>query len=229
MSVDSSTQARADPDESASPPVKRLRRPRWSDPRLLVGLLIVAGSVVAGARLLAAADDTSAVWAVRADHRAGTPVSPDDVRSVHVRLDDSAANYVPADEPIEPGDVWARDVRSGELLGVRAMRPAGVAEVGELPVIAAPGALPSDLGAGDRVDVWVSDPGETATTSSARLVLDGMRVLSVAGAPATMGETSGYRVLLALETDRPGRLGDALGAISAGDVTLVRKVGEGSS
>ena len=38
-------------------------RPGWRDPRLWVGVVLVTGSVVAGARLLAAADDMAPVWA----------------------------------------------------------------------------------------------------------------------------------------------------------------------
>lgn len=224
MSADTRTE-RVAADPEVSPPAKRLRRTRWADPRLLVGLLIVAGSVVAGARLFTAADDTRAVWAVRGDHRVGTPVAAEDLRSVDVRLDDSAENYVPASETVEPGQVWAHDVNAGELLGVAATRPADADEVGELPVIVAPGALPSDLGEGDRVDVWVSNTTGTAGAGRASLVLERIRVLSVAGAPASMGETSGYRVLLGLEEDSPDRLGEALGAISSGEVTLVRRVG----
>ena len=41
----------------------RGHRPAWRDPRLWIGVVLVAASVVAGARLLAAADDTVQVWA----------------------------------------------------------------------------------------------------------------------------------------------------------------------
>ena len=41
--------------------------PGWRDPRLWIGIAIVAVSVVAGARLLAAADDSVTVWAAAAD------------------------------------------------------------------------------------------------------------------------------------------------------------------
>ena len=40
-----------------APAATRVARPGWRDPRLWIGLLIVAGSVVLGARLLAAVDD----------------------------------------------------------------------------------------------------------------------------------------------------------------------------
>ena len=51
----------------AVPRATRSRPPGWRNPRLLLGIVLVAGSVVLGARLLAAADDTVAVWAVSAD------------------------------------------------------------------------------------------------------------------------------------------------------------------
>ncbi|UYM04055.1 CpaB family protein [Solicola gregarius] len=213
------------PTETAAPPATRLRRPRWSDPRLLVGLLLVCGSIVIGARVMAAADDTTAVWSVATDHRAGTPVDASDLRPVDVRLGDGAERYVAADESVASGRVWSRDVHAGELLGVAATRPVDVREVAQLPLIVSAGSLPSDLATGDRVDVWVSSGPESAESGRAELVLDGMRVLSVVAAPASMGgDMSGYRVLLALEHDRPDRLGPALGAIGAGEVTLVREV-----
>ena len=213
------------PTESASPAAARLRRPRWSDPRLLIGVLLVCGSVVLGARVMAAADDTSAVWSVSGDHRAGTPVESSDLRAVDVHLGDGAERYVAAEESIEDGRVWARDVHGGELLGTAATAPPDVREVAQLPLIVGPGSLPSDLSSGDRVDVWVSRGPDSSVRGKAVLVLDGMRVASVVASPASMGgDLSGYRVLLALEEDSPDRLGKALGAISAGDVTLVREV-----
>lgn len=217
--------------DSASPPATRLRRPRWSDPRLLVGVLIVAGSVVGGSRVMAAADDTIAVWSIVGDHRAGTPVDPADLRGVDVHLGQAGADrYVPADEPIAPGQVWVRDVHAGELLGTEATGDPGEREVGQLPLIVAAGALPADLARGDRVAVWVSPSASSAKKSAkAELVLDGMRVLSVSQATAAMAGGNGYRVLLALEEDRPDRLGAALGSIGSGDVTLVRQVLENDS
>lgn len=221
MSTDTSL-ATATDRADRPPQANRLRRKRWSDPRLLIGLLVVAGSVVAGARVLATADDTTSVWAVSADYRAGTPVDAGALRSVDVQLSDEAsAQYLSTDEQLGGGLVWARDVRAGELVAEAATRPAESGQVAELPVIVGDGAMPSDLAPGDRVDVWVSSATEASPTA-ADLVLDQMRVLSVAGAPAAMGETAGYRVLLAIEEDKPDRLADALGAMSGGDVTLVR-------
>ena len=62
---------RSRPAATDSPPAARLGRPRWRDARLLGGLLLVLLSVVLGARVLAAADDTVAVWSVTTDLAAG--------------------------------------------------------------------------------------------------------------------------------------------------------------
>ena len=229
MPADRTLPPMPDSDEPPSAPAMRLRRPRWSDPRLLVGVLIVAGSVVGGARVMASADNTVGVWSIDGDHRAGTPVDPDDLRSVDVRLDDAGSErYVPADEPIAPGRVWSRDVHAGELLGTQATRAPGTHAVGQLPLIVGPGALPGDLTRGDRVAVWVG-PSTSGKPTDAERVLNDMRVLSVSESPTAMGGSNGYRVLLALERDRPVRLGSALGVISTGKVTLVRKVAEDAS
>ena len=102
-----------------TPPVAtRVTRAGWRDPRLWIGLLIVAGSVVLGARLLAAADEPVSVWAVVGDHGVGAPVGSDDVVAVRVRFADDADldRYLPADDPLPDGIVLARAIGSGELL-----------------------------------------------------------------------------------------------------------------
>ena len=64
------------------PPAIRYHRPGWRDPRILVGLVIVAASVLVGVKVLAAADDSVGVWAVRKDLPAGTRVDPAEVQRV---------------------------------------------------------------------------------------------------------------------------------------------------
>ncbi|MBW6551905.1 hypothetical protein MMA91_24640, partial [Salmonella enterica] len=59
----------------APPPAVRASTPGWRDPRLWVGVAIVAVSVVGGARLLASADDTVAVYGVVTDMGAGDEVT----------------------------------------------------------------------------------------------------------------------------------------------------------
>ena len=58
------------------PAATRTRSPGWRDPRLWVGVVLVTGSVVAGARILAGADDMTSVWAASGDLAAGQTLRP---------------------------------------------------------------------------------------------------------------------------------------------------------
>ena len=55
----------------ASPPARRLRRARLGDLRLWLGLVLVAGSMLVGARLMGADDDTVVVLRATRDLAVG--------------------------------------------------------------------------------------------------------------------------------------------------------------
>ena len=99
-------------------PAVRSRAPGWRDPRLWIGIAIVAASVVAGARLLARADDLVSVWAVAEQHAAGDVLTADDLVARRVRFADDADRdrYLLVDRQLPAGLRLARDVGAGELL-----------------------------------------------------------------------------------------------------------------
>ena len=68
------------------PPATRSTNPGWRDPRLWVGVVLVTGSVVAGARIMAGADDTTAVWAASGDLVAGQTLTTEDLTATRVRF-----------------------------------------------------------------------------------------------------------------------------------------------
>lgn len=47
-----------DPSSTTPPPATRTGTPGWRDPRLWIGVLVVAASVVLGARIVGGSDDT---------------------------------------------------------------------------------------------------------------------------------------------------------------------------
>ncbi|TXR58097.1 SAF domain-containing protein [Quadrisphaera setariae] len=160
----------------ASPPAARLRAPSWRDPRLVVGLLLVLASVLAGARVVSAADSTVPVWVAASTLVPGQEITAADLRAVRVHLEGGTGGYLPADERAPQGAVALREVTSGDLLprsavgsaSALATRPVG------LPVT---GPLPSGLVAGALVDVWV-------TPAPARL---GASPVTAAGTSTTTG------------------------------------------
>ncbi|WP_448610011.1 SAF domain-containing protein [Geodermatophilus sp. URMC 60] len=165
---------------------RRVRPPRWLDLRLVLGVLLVLGSVLLGARVVAAADATVPVWSAAGDLAAGTVLTAGDVVAVDVRLDDVAGAYLATSTRPE-GRTLARAVRSGELLPRTALEePAELVQLA-LPVQA--GYVPPGLDRGQVVDVYaVADPAAGATAAG-----DGRVSLVVAAAPvqAISGRTDG--------------------------------------
>src|SRR4051794_1798143 len=96
------------------PAPRRVRPPRWLDLRLVLGVLLVLGSVLLGARVVTAADATVPVWSAAGDLAAGTVLAEHDLVAVSVRLDDVAGQYL-ATSTRPAGRVLARAVRAGGL------------------------------------------------------------------------------------------------------------------
>jgi hypothetical protein len=143
------------------PAPRRVRPPRWLDLRLVLGVLLVLGSVLVGARVVTAADATVPVWSAAGDLAAGTVLAEGDLVAVSVRLDDVADRYLATSTHPE-GRVLGRAVRAGELVPRSALEEATDQVQLALPVQA--GYVPPGLTRGQVVDVYaVADPAVGAT------------------------------------------------------------------
>lgn len=171
----------------ASPAASRLPRRRWRDWRLVLGLVMVLGSAVAGSYLVSTASDTVDVWAAAADLAEGEPLRASDLVAVPVRIEAAQNPYLAG--PIPDSYLLVRPVGAGELLPSSAVAPrseaAGVTRL--VAVSLDGGAVPGPLAVGDRVDVWVV-PRSTATLAAspddpgsdvATLLVAGVSVASV--------------------------------------------------
>jgi len=199
----------------------RLRVQAWRDPRLLLGILLVLGSAVGGARLVASYDDSERFWVLRSDVTAGDPVNREDLTVADVRIGEAtAAGYLRADEqfPSALGDlVWAHDLAAGALLARTALRAQAATAGVELPLSVTAGSFPLDLVHGDRVDVWVG-PGPGGDTAS-----EAIRLLAAAMVLDTGGTGDGGPGRTIVVDAGEGTLdGRDLAAVAAGHVTLVR-------
>lgn len=164
---------------------------------MAVGLLLVAGSVVAGASLLGDADRTTEVLALRAGVAAGSALDQEDLVGIPVRFATAgdADRYLPATSGVPEGAVLLRPVGAGELIPRDAV--GAPAEIGllEVPVPVSPERMAVGVRSGALVDVWVS-PGEAG---GAELLLEGVPVRSV-GRP---GAGAGLRqVVVAVQQDQ---------------------------
>ncbi len=210
---------------SPAPPARRLARPRWLDTRLVLGLLLVLVSVVAGARLLRGADAATPVWVVTRDLAAGTTLREGDLEPGRVRLFGDASRYVLAQGPGPVGYVLARGVGARELLPASGLLPPEEAARArrEVAVPVEPGHLPDDLAAGQQVDVYVTpgarsgSSGRTEARGDTRLVLAHVPVASRAR-EQTAAARAQVVVLSVAERDAPA----LVAALQTGAIDLVR-------
>lgn len=218
---------RVDPDgPPTAPTATRSRPPGWRNPRLLLGLVLVAASVVLGARLLASADDTVPVWAVARDLPVGATVSVDDLQRRQVRFPDSATAdaYLPADDALPVGSRLGREVSGGDLLPRSALARDDGPALEEVPISVVSDDLPATVRQGSHVDVWVT-PKVSAVAGqrpAATKVLDDVVVVAVPRAADQLAPQSTRQVIVGVPESRAGSLGTALGAVSDGHVVIAR-------
>lgn len=181
---------------------------------------MVAISVVVGARLLAAADDTVPVWRVTQGLEAGDPVTADVVEVAHVHFGDSAVAraYLSADGGLAEGLRAGRAVEAGELLPATAVSLGKPAVPRELPLGVTSAGIPTDLASGDRVEVWAV-PDFDERDGAARRVLTDVAVTAISASGPT-GIAAERQVLVAVPDGV--RLGAVLDRLNGADVVLVR-------
>ncbi|HET8614908.1 MAG TPA: hypothetical protein VFL94_05220 [Actinomycetales bacterium] len=135
---------------------RRLRQPSWRDARLLVGVALVVGSVLAGALVVSAADRTTPTYAAARALMPGEPLRADDVTVVGARVPGGSSRYLRATSGLRPGLVVLRPVLAGELLPSSAVGSQGAVAVRPVTVPVPP-EVADGLRPGALVDVWVAE------------------------------------------------------------------------
>ena len=154
---DLSTLERARTDAQRAERAARIQRPSWRDSRLVVGVILLLASIALGSYVVAGADDTVPVYAAAGPLSPGQSLTESAVVRVDVRLADSVAGYLPADQALPEGRVLLREVRAGELVPASAVGTAEEAGLSQL-AIAVDSASAAALTSGTVVDVFVNLP-----------------------------------------------------------------------
>jgi hypothetical protein len=222
------TTLRTSPDATSAPPATRVQTPGWRDPRLVVGVVIVATCVLLGARVLAGADDTVAIWSVRHDVPAGAAIDGGDLAVTRVHFAAGGVDrYVRATSALEGGTTVTHDLAAGELLPRSVLAVGGTSNLVEVPLSVAPDDLPASVRQGATVDVWVT-PKLAATSDErlrARLALEGVVVVAVPSAGDSLAPRTTQQVIVGVDEARAGDLAEALGLLADGRVVLTRRFG----
>lgn len=195
-----------------SPPAQRSRRAWWRDTRVVLGLALVVGSVVLGARIMTLGEQTVSVWRATRDIAAGAVPSTADLEAVSLPATVAGA-YAPAADV--PQQRLARDIRAGEVLPAEGVAGAPVVRWVTLPI--EPLHAPADLAPGDLVDVWSTPQADLGAAVAPELVRSDVLVVGVDGDPAGFGGEYGVVVEVA-----PTDAADVLRAVRGGAVDLVR-------
>ena len=209
------------PPPPTGPTPRRVRVPGWLDLRLVLGLLLVLGSVLVGARLISAADATVRVWAAAGDLAAGTVLTAEDLVPVDVRLDTAAGAYLSSRTRPE-GRTLSRAVRAGELVPRSAFDEPVPSVQLALPVQA--GYVPPGLERGRLIDVYaVADPvvgAGAAAGSAVTPVVAQAPVLAVTGRPEGVLSTPTTTVQVVVSVPA-GAAPDVLAAIGGRPLVVV--------
>lgn len=207
------------------PPASRSRSPGWRDPRLWIGVALVTGSVVVGARVLAGADDMTSVWAASGDLAVGQTLVADDLAATRVRFDDSAdaGHYLAVDDELPADVTLTRPLAAGELVPADALGEAAADDTVSVSIAVPAEHVPTGLARGSRVDVWVLGE-DRRSRASAELVLGDVVILDAPVVSDAFASATSRQLVLAVPEADEESLAEVLAA--SGD-DRVRVVGKG--
>jgi hypothetical protein len=207
------------------PTATRSTNPGWRDPRLWVGVVLVTGSVVAGARIMASADDTTAVWAASDDLVVGQTLTTDDLTATRVRFADAADGnrYLAVDEQLPEDLTLDRAIDSGELVPASGLGSETGEDTVAVSIAVAPEHVPTGLVTGSHVDVWVVGE-DRRSRKRAELVLDDIVIIDAPVVSDSFATSGSRQLVLAVPVTDENALSRVLAA--SGD-NLVRVVGRG--
>ncbi|QLQ11288.1 MAG: hypothetical protein HZY75_14010 [Nocardioidaceae bacterium] len=202
----------------------RARRPTWRDPRLALGVLLVAVCGLLGAKLLGDADNTIEVWALRHEVGPGEPLGGAALTTARVRFTsaEQADRYLATSQSLPSGLSSTRALMAGELLPRAALSDTGGASLVELPLTVPATGVPETVKVGSRVDVWATRKG---TTRAERLLAD-VPVVALSSTGSGLSPSVERQVIVGLEQDQATGIGEIVGALSDATILLTRQAAQ---
>ncbi|HST46865.1 SAF domain-containing protein [Jatrophihabitans sp.] len=185
-----------------SPVPRRLTRPRWLDPRLIGGVVLVLVSVLLGSLLVASADHRQPVWSLTRDVAAGTVLTGADLRPVRVQLGTAASRYLAADVAVA-GRTVHHALRAGELLAAAEVTDPEPGVTVTIPM--QPENAP-EVSRGERITLWLS-----TKTCRGVVLLSGVPVQSAGKVSGSaFGSTAGSLLVVRVSAADARRVVSAL-------------------
>lgn len=184
------------------------RRPLAFDPRLVIGLALVAASVAGVVAVVSAMDETTEVLSAAEPLSPGDRIGSHELVVVDVRLATAAGHYlVPGDVP-EEGLVVSRAVGEGELVPLDAVGSSDGLRLASL-VLEVAGTLAASVQPGSLVDVWAARELEGGRFGPPAVIASGATVVRLVESDSIVsgGEATAVEVLV--PTSRVARVLEA--------------------
>jgi hypothetical protein len=207
----------------------RLALPRWADPKLLFGVLLVVVAMLLGARVFAMADNTVEVYAVKSDMKTGDALLASSVVAVRVRFTGSnnADAYVSATEAIPSAMKVTHDLRAGEFLPRSAFASTTQQQLLDMAIPVKDEAIPP-ISIGDHVNVVVQPQTTSGQSSTPVMVLKDVPVVQVpsnGGGGITGGSASAGLTVRVDPAKQPGFDQAKVSGLMAQGTVLVIRIG----
>lgn len=190
------------------------------DPRLLIGIVLIAASTTGVWALVSGLDDAVEVYVVRETVTPGTRIDAADLVAESVRLGPTASRYLAPGELPEKGLVVTRTVEAGELVPRSAVDDADRASLATV-VVPSRGALPSGLDTGATVDVWAARQMERGDYEPPAVLVAGAEIAGIQE-PEGMVDSGTVSVELLIPREKVAALLEALAAGDAIDLVPAR-------
>lgn len=204
----------------SSPVAGRLRRPGWKDPRLLVGILLIAVAIVGVSAIVQGADRTTATYSAAHTLTPGTVIEEGDLTVAHVRVDEGT--YLGVSPDHEPwGQVVTRVIENGELIPASSLSAADDFDGRPIAVVTT-SPVAQDVQTGTLVDVWVT-VGDAQDEPTSSLVGEQLVVADVVREEGAFSATRAPTVYVVVPSSEIQMLLEALAV--GGEVSVVGRGG----
>ncbi|WP_082462244.1 SAF domain-containing protein [Agromyces sp. Leaf222] len=190
------------------------------DPRLVIGIVLIAGSTAGVYALVSGLDDATEVYTATETLTPGDRIRPADLVVERVRFGSAEARYLEPDAVPEEGLIVTSTIRAGELVPLGAVDDvdrAGLATV----VVTSRAALPEGVDRGSVVDVWSTRQLERGAVEPPSVLVPEAEVAAVTGSSG-MVDSGGVSVELLVPRERVAALLEALAADDTIDLVPAR-------
>ena len=190
---------------------------RRLDLRLIIGVVIVIATALAGFALVSAADNTTSVYTAAKSLSPGHVIKDSDLVLTDVKLGKSSSAYLDAKD-LTQGAVVTKAVAAGELVPLSAVGTAKqVATTNVVVQLDLP--LSSDAVVGSNVDVWASMAAGQGIFGPPAVIISGAQIAHITEATGLAASTGGMRVEIVVPQSKVAALlesqanGDAISLV----------------